>query len=115
MRVVHRAQEGVTLIITAVAHHRAFGEQLAVKLVPILKPGWSHAARRPDAVRRLVGKRNVERAVFTTEKACRRERLQLLRLTIVKTLPDVDERRNRRIQRPQGSRDERAEVWRRHR
>ena len=90
-------------------------EELAVKCVAVLKPPRAHPRRRAHGVGGLLRKRDVERAIFAAEKSRRRERLQLLPFPEVETLPDVNERRHRRIERAAGARDPRAEVRCRHR
>src|SRR5207249_5091806 len=44
----------------------------------------------------------------------RRERFELLAFAQVEALADIDECRHRRIERTEGARDDRAEVWRGH-
>ena len=115
MRVVVGAHQRVLLIRAAVLPDRARLHQLPVERVAILEASGRHAARRPHAVRGLIRERDAERPVFAAEKAGRRERLQLLAFADVDALADVDERRHRRIERPERARDDRAEVRRGHR
>ena len=52
--------------------------------------------------------------MFTPQEPRRRERLEFLAFAQVEALADVDERRHRRILRPQRARDDRANVRRGH-
>src|SRR6185503_9101082 len=91
-------------------YDRACSEQLPIKLVAILEASRRHASRRADAVRGLVRVRDVERPMFTAEKACGRERLDFLAFADVEALADVDEGGHCGIQWPQRARDDRPKV-----
>ena len=72
-------------------------------------PAGGRTARRG-----VVREGNVERPVLAAEKAGGGERLQLLAFAEIEPLADIDERRHRRVARPERARDERAEVRRGH-
>src|SRR5437899_1022564 len=112
MRVVERADERFALVIAPSDHERAFGYQLAQKFVAILKPAGSHPPWRAHSVSRLLGKWNDERPEFAPQKPGRMKRLEFLAFAIVKALADVDERRDRGIERPERAGDHRAEMRR---
>ena len=114
MRVVHRAQERLPLVIAAVQHHRTLRQQLPVKAVPILEPPRGHAAGRTNAVGGLLRQRDVEWAKLAPQKTGRRERLQLLPFPHVKALSNVDERRHRGIEWPQRAGHHRSQMRRGH-
>src|SRR5205814_2047717 len=115
MRIVHRAQQRLALIRASMLPDRTGVEQPVVKLVAILESPRRHARWRAHRIRRLAGEWNVEGAILASEKAGRRERLDLFSFADIEALPDVDERGDGGVQGPQCARDDRANMRRRHR
>ena len=82
--------------------------------VLVLEAGRRHPAGRADAIGRILGEGDVERAVLAAEEAGGGEGFQLLAFAEIETLADIDERRNRRIARPERFSNECPEMRRGH-
>src|SRR5437867_12879415 len=115
MSVVHRAQQRLALIITAMAHHGTCGQEFAKKLIAVLETGRGHAAGWTHAVGRLVRERDVERSIFAAEKPSGGESLQFLAFAVVEALADIDECGHGRIEWSERARDDGAQMRARHR
>ncbi len=114
MRIVHRTQKRLALICAAHLADGAGLQQPPIKAVAVFKAVRSHAGGRSHRARRVVWKGNIERPKLAAEKSRRGERLQLLAFPEIEALADIDERRHRRIARPEGFGDEPAEMRRGH-
>src|SRR5205085_1303215 len=84
--VIHRAEKRLPDVIAAVLMDRAASDQLLVELLPVLEARGAHPMRRADRLHRLIGERDLERAVLAAQEAGRMERLQLLAFADVEPL-----------------------------
>ena len=113
MCIVHGLKERFLLIIAAVEHHGAFGQQLAIKFITVFKSRWRHPSRRPHTASSRLWKRHIKRPIFAAQKASRGERLQFLPFPKVETLADVDKCREGGIQWPRSGPSP-TQMWRGH-
>ena len=116
MCVFEGSQERLALIIAAVPHHGAFGQQLFVRLIPLAEAFLAHAGRRADAQHGLLRVGDAEGAVLAAQSAAGLEGLEFLRLAIaIVALADVDEGGQGGIPRPFGLGNPSAQVRSGHR
>ena len=97
VRILQRPSQRFLLIVAAELSDRAGIGDLLIRFEPRLKPFHAHPLRRADGVHRLFGIRQQKRSEFAPQKSGRVKRLQLFAFARVKSLPNINERRHRRI------------------
>src|ERR1700722_5024170 len=112
MRIVERVDQRLLLVIAAIFAVGTFLDELAIKLITILKPCGAHAGGRAHTRGGILWIRDDERAVFAAEKTGGVKGLEFLAFAEVEALADIDERGHRRIHRPERAGDEGADVRR---
>src|SRR5207237_4435822 len=112
MRIVQRAQKRIFLVIASKFADPGLGNELAIKLIPLLETRWAHARGRADAFHGFLGICDNERAIFAAQKTRGMKRFQFFAFAQIEALADVDERGDGRILWPESASDDRADMGR---